>query len=45
MSIKQVYNDNLRKLPNVYGDFSVMAITSGYTLLSALVLAKQNRTE
>ena len=24
MGIKQLYNDNLRKLPNEYGDFSVM---------------------
>ena len=26
MSIKQLYNDNLRKLPNEYGDVSVMPI-------------------
>ena len=25
MGIKQLYNDNLRKLPNEYGDVSVMA--------------------
>ena len=25
MDIKQLYNDNLRKLPNEYGDVSVMA--------------------
>ena len=24
MGIKQLYNDNLRKLPNKYGNFSVM---------------------
>ena len=24
MGIKQIYNDNLRKLPNEYGDVSVM---------------------
>ena len=24
MGIKQLYNDNLRKLPNEYGDISVM---------------------
>ena len=24
MGIKQLYNDNLRKLPNEYGDVSVM---------------------
>ena len=26
MGIKQLYNDNLRKLPNEYGDVSVMVI-------------------
>ena len=26
MGIKQLYNDNLRKLPNEYGDVSVMNI-------------------
>ena len=26
MGIKQLYNDNLRKLPNEYGDVSVMKI-------------------
>ena len=26
MGIKQLYNDNLQKLPNEYGDVSVMAI-------------------
>ena len=25
MGIKQLYNDNLRKLPNEYGDVSVMS--------------------
>ena len=24
MGIKQLYNDNLRKLPNEYGDVSIM---------------------
>ena len=28
MGIKQLYNDNLRKLPNEYGDISVMFIVS-----------------
>ena len=28
MGIKQIYNDNLRKLPNEYGDDSVMFKTS-----------------
>ena len=27
MDIKQLYNDNLRKLPKEYGDVSVMYIT------------------
>ena len=27
MGIKQLYNDNLRKLPNEYGDVSVMYIS------------------
>ena len=27
MGIKQLYNDNLRKLPNEYGDVSVMALS------------------
>ena len=26
MGIKQLYNDNLRKLPNEYGDVSVMKL-------------------
>ena len=26
MGIKQLYNDNLRKLPNEYGDVSVMML-------------------
>ena len=26
MGIKQLYNDNLRKLPNEYGDVSVMRL-------------------
>ena len=26
MGIKQLYNDNLRKLPNEYGDVSVMSL-------------------
>ena len=28
MVIKQLYNDNLRKLPNEYGDVSVMIVVS-----------------
>ena len=28
MGIKQLYNDNLRKLPNEYGDVSVMFFNS-----------------
>ena len=29
MGIKQLYNDNLRKLPNEYGDVSVMCSITG----------------
>ena len=34
MGIKQLYNDNLRKLPNEYGDVSVMVteLTKGASL-------------
>ena len=32
MGIKQLYNDNLRKLPNKYGDVSVM-VFAGRTLI------------
>ena len=28
MGIKQLYNDNLRTLPNEYGDISIMVIKS-----------------
>ena len=39
MGIKQLYNDNLRKLPNEYGDVSVMQFatsdqTKKYTLFT-----------
>ena len=30
MDIKQLYNDNLRKLPNEYGDVSVMGETGNF---------------
>ena len=30
MGIKQLYNDNLRKLPNEYGDVSVMNSSCEY---------------
>ena len=42
MGIKQLYNDNLRKLPNEYGDVSVMMIhTTGfiYTVVENLVIS------
>ena len=32
MGIKQLYNDHLRKLPNAYGDFSVMNQTLFWVL-------------
>ena len=40
MGIKQLYNDNLRKLPNEYGDVSVMpirCIADGVTLSKKLL--------
>ena len=30
MGIKQLYNDNLRKLPNEYGDVSVMNFSDSF---------------
>ena len=33
MDIKQLYNDNLRKLPNEYGDVSVMVLSFQVLLL------------
>ena len=30
MGIKQLYSDNLRKLPNEYGDVSVMTCLNGF---------------
>ena len=35
MGIKQLYNDNLRKLPNEYGDVSVMSCLRSLIWLSA----------
>ena len=34
MGIKQLYNDNLRKLPNEYGDVSVMNSFSSLMMFS-----------
>ena len=31
MGIKQLYNDNLRKLPNEYGDVSVMVSSETFS--------------
>ena len=36
MGIKQLYNDNLRKLPNEYGDVSVMVENLLQMIFSAL---------
>ena len=33
MGVKQLYNDNVRKLPNEYGDFSVMLFKLVHVLL------------
>ena len=38
MGIKQLYNDNLRKLPNEYGDVSVMQYSLNFDLI--LILTK-----
>ena len=38
MGIKQLYNDNLRKLPNEYGDVSVMFYLKNFKILSLMVL-------
>ena len=37
MGIKQLYNDNLRKLPSEYGDVSVMGRKYGYHIPLTLV--------
>ena len=42
MGIKQLYNDNLRKLPNEYGDVSVMNRDIDFLFL-VLCQNKQNR--
>ena len=36
MGIKQLYNDNLRKLPNEYGDVSVMTCAQCFSLSDSL---------
>ena len=36
MGIKQLYNDNLRNLPNEYGDISVMLAPGLYTCIKSL---------
>ena len=38
MGIKQLYKDNLRKLPNEYGDVSVMSIAVGSYLSHSISL-------
>ena len=38
MGIKQLYNDNLRKLPNEYGDVSVLAVKANVFFLYNFVL-------
>ena len=43
MGIKQLYNDNLRKLPNEYGDVSVMCnLTAVYLKVSGQNLFEIN---
>ena len=43
MGIKQLYNDNLRKLPNEYGDVSVMTqrIIGENTKIKLITVMKQ----
>ena len=36
MCIKQLYNDNLRKLPNENGDISVMYAQCAYKIINIL---------
>ena len=36
MGIKYLYNDNLRKLPNEYGDVSVMQIAKIFLLFGSI---------
>ena len=38
MGIKQLYNDNLRKLPTEYGDVSIMKKVESFYRMSILVL-------
>ena len=44
MGIKQLYNDNLRKLPNKYGDVSVMNVITVHFQI-AFFLSKRDRIE
>ena len=39
MGIKQLYNDNLRKLPNEYGVVSVMGLSTNEFDYTAVVMA------
>ena len=44
MGIKQLYNDNLRKLPKEYGDVSVMAFAQTFAnTFVHTVLVKKDR--
>ena len=43
MGIKQLYNDNLRKLPNEYGDVSVMTFRLRQILQNFSLGTKCNR--
>ena len=42
MGIKQLYNDNLRKLPNKYGNVSVMGHSNGISCSRNVKIEKQN---
>ena len=48
MGIKQLYNDNLRKLPNEYGDVSVMTYfikkSHSWQTLASMIFVKRSGT-
>ena len=41
MGIKQLYNENLRKLPNEYGDISVMTLHTETSSMMAFYYLKE----
>ena len=45
MGIQQLYNDNLRKLPNEYGDISIMNYSSVTERQKFIMMVKCNFSE